>query len=196
MGPPNALPRLDIINCLLKQGADPNYPLHGIKGVNQLSIWLQTLHHILEKYDGKELKLPWSEIAETMIRHGARVDMDMIYLFKDQKKMGECRDMRPFSYGWGEVSLFNHLYMVKQPVSRSWFPWISGPSRYRPPSLPHANSVKKKPLPTFEQSNLSGPPEMASDTNIQELPSRGNNGTGNEDYNHHHHITTYNDVRN
>ena len=128
IGPPNAVPHLDIINCLLKKGADLNYPIHGIKGVNQSSIWLQTLHHMREKYDYVELKSPWLEIAETMIRHGARVDMNhWRHLIWNSSTRGRK-----------EASLLNYLYIVKQRVSRSWFPWISGPSRRRPPSLEEA----------------------------------------------------------
>ena len=119
IGPPNAAPRLDMISCLLKKGADPNYPISGIEGVKQSSIWVETLQHILDKYVGMELKSPWSEIAEMMIRHGARVDKDMINLFKDHKRMDDGRVRVPFSYGWKEVSLFDYLNSVKQRVSRS-----------------------------------------------------------------------------
>lgn len=129
IGPSNAAPRLDMINCLLNKGADLNYPISGIEGARKSSSWVLTLQHMLEQYDGLELKSPWLEITEMMIRHGARVDKDIINLFKHRDTMNSWRVRTPFVYGWKEVRLFDHLYSVKQRVSRSWFPWVSGPSR-------------------------------------------------------------------
>ena len=164
IGLSNAAPRLDIISCLLKKGADPNYP--GIEGVKKSSSWVRTLQHMLDTYDGQELKSPWLEIAEMMIRHGARVDKDIINLLTHRDTMKSGRFRTPFAYGWKEVKLFDHLYSVNQRVSRSWFPWVSGPSRWSAPPLPH---------PTVEQRNLSGPPEMAS---VVESVLPSNNSTG------------------
>ena len=71
MGPSNANSRLDMLECLLKKGADPNYPLRKVEGVKQSSVWLQTLQCMMEMNHGTKLESPWMEIAEMMIRHGA-----------------------------------------------------------------------------------------------------------------------------
>ena len=115
VGPLDAVPRLDMIDCLLKKGADPNYPIHAISAT-QPSVWLQTLKYILERNPDEKLRSPWLEIAETMIQHGAKVDMNMVYLFK--KDIDDWRSVKPFSTGWREVQLLAQL-------SKSTFPKLA-----------------------------------------------------------------------
>lgn len=128
MGPSNAVPHLAMINCFLKKGADPNYPTHDIQGVHD-SIWLQMLRYILDSYDGIELKSPWLEIAETMIRHGAKIEMNMLYLLRDQQRMRTTGLMMFRAFHDRDVLLFKQLCMMKQSVCRNWFAWIPGFSR-------------------------------------------------------------------
>lgn len=125
----DTVPNIEMIACLLKKGADPNYSLFGIDGMTQPSIWLQTVRYILGDFDGLTLKSPWEEIATLMIRHGAKADNDMVHMIIDDKrKLANVQKLitpDPFPY-WREVTLFNKFANMQRrtaPGWSSWYPW-------------------------------------------------------------------------
>ena len=117
----DAVPRPDMINCLLKKGANPNYDISRIRGTpaHQASVWLQTVQYILQRNEGPELKSPWLEIAEAMIRHGAKAHVD------------EERARLRVEANPHQSTLLDQLKVTKKQHPQSRFLSISGPSRQR-----------------------------------------------------------------
>ena len=130
IGPQNEAPRLEVIDCLLKKGADPNYPLPtGAKGktFRGATIWLYVLDYILDgnRLTGHHCLFPWSQIVDAMIQYGANVDARTIQIFKREIYMPKWRYMQPYDPNWSNFLLLKHLDEMQQPLLSKWFPWIS-----------------------------------------------------------------------
>lgn len=113
-------PRPDMINCLLAKGADPNYPIHGIESLSEYSIWKLMLQYIVRQGDNLEPKSPWFEIAESMVRHGARVEKGMILDVQSPAQLVRDGLNRP---------LFDQLREMQRRNPRKGFSWRFKSSR-------------------------------------------------------------------
>ena len=124
IGMADTVPLIDMIACLLKKGADPNYCRTGIGSSRQMSVWLHTVKHILENWDGAQIKPPWKQVAELMIKHGADINEKLAYVFIERKECVPKPEGRiPFSYGWYPISLFKYFASIKRNTTSDWFSW-------------------------------------------------------------------------
>ena len=119
----DALPCPDMIDCLLKKGADPKHALDTMEGEDQSTVWLQTIQNILGQNEARELKWPWLEIAEAMIRHGAKAKLNMK---RFQADAGESPPLATPT----ERALLDQLCAMQKRLSRSRLPSFSRPTRY------------------------------------------------------------------
>lgn len=105
----DTVPHLEMITCMLKKGADPNFL---IPHYDKVSVWDKTLEPILEAFDGKNIKSPWNTIARVMIEHKANVNKDRI------------RKLLPSEYPASYVVvLFQELSAIQQATKKRRSPW-------------------------------------------------------------------------
>lgn len=84
----DSIAKPEMIACILKHGANPNYPLANISRSSLTlapTIWHQTAIHIGEHYRSFCLTESWETIAESMINHGAKVDKQLFNVLVERK---------------------------------------------------------------------------------------------------------------
>lgn len=107
----NTVPRLDMITCLLRKGADPNFL---IPGYGSFSVWDKTLEDILDAFDGKKIQPPWDAIARVMIEHKAEVNKNKIRHLMALNPNRETFDIR---------IILQELSAMKSAAKKSWSQW-------------------------------------------------------------------------
>jgi hypothetical protein len=74
----DSVPSLEMIECLLNHGANPNHLFHDDDG-KVWSVWKRLLPVLYDEFHGPvKLRSPWSDIARMMIKAGAEVHKDDI----------------------------------------------------------------------------------------------------------------------
>lgn len=134
------VPHLEMITCLLRKGADPNFLISRVKfsgglknprwtldAPKTLSLWTLTLAHILNDFDGN-LRPPWQAIARVMIEHKAEVKKNLIPVSKYIEWSWRLSSVplyeRPV-LGEREAKLYEELLAIKRATSKSRLPWRS-----------------------------------------------------------------------
>lgn len=88
--PLNEVPSLDMINCLLSKGADPNFSKDSCRFG---SVWNWSLNCYLSYYHKTELKSSWLEIAGMMILHGAKFRQDLVHDPERRRSLQELHQL-------------------------------------------------------------------------------------------------------
>ncbi len=129
-GPADTIANPEMIACILKHGADPNYPLARISTLSLTlapTIWHQTSVHIGEHYRGFCLTEPLEKIAESMIQHGAKVDSQLFRVLVEQKYEWRQSYDQAFATKMAK-SLYDSLQAIKRRNARGgWSSWSFWP---------------------------------------------------------------------
>lgn len=145
----DTVPHLEMITCLLKKGADPNFSIPGSRWLmkfdessfrervgtlipHEASSWTLTVAQILKDFDGS-LRPPWQAIARVMIEHKAKVKKNMLLDRKYMKRSWTRGSFLLYKHPLyqhplleeREAKLFEELSALKRATSRTWLPWHS-----------------------------------------------------------------------
>ncbi|KAG8529688.1 uncharacterized protein KY384_005169 [Bacidia gigantensis] len=119
-----AEPDVDVISCLLKKGADPNY--HPTENQHSMmsSAWCYTLLHIAEHWESRQLSSPWREIAKVMVQSGAKTNKGDLQKYTSSGKKIVSQNVLS--------ALRDELSMMEPPSSRRRrFSWNSWPRKQK-----------------------------------------------------------------
>lgn len=138
----DTVPQLDMIICLLRKGADPNFIVPTNFPSSAVSVWTQTLKHILEAFDGHSISSPWQAIARAMIKHKAEVNKDIRLLRRrnqwENTGLSRTSSKRLVPYdssdpmletSLGELKLLRHLSAIQRATAspaatmKPWSRW-------------------------------------------------------------------------
>ena len=111
----DTVPHLDMVICLLKKGADPNFLIPANSARTAISVWVHTLDSMLEDYDGICLKSPWLAIVHAMIEHKAEVSKDMMSRLKIDNWEWDGRRL-----SGKKLKLYQELLAIQRASSKTW----------------------------------------------------------------------------